>query len=222
MKAETVSDNYKHIFDRVYVVSLVKKYPEKLSAFLKRLPNPWIFGPIKVFEAIYGYESDIPKWWIAQKGAWGCYQSHLKIIEECIKDKVDKVLILEDDAIFCKDFTDKARNFLTNLPDDWEQAYLGGQHLRMPRSTIVEKNITIGSNINRTHAYAIHGQGFNKLYSWLNNTDAWVPQNHIDHHYGILHQAMIIKPYCPIQFLVGQSDGISSITNKKYGERWWN
>jgi GR25 family glycosyltransferase involved in LPS biosynthesis len=209
------------MIEKVFVISLLDRN-DRLSVFLQNIPNPWPFAPIEVFKAIDGKSEKIPNWWRSTPGAWGCYRSHHEIIKSCINNNIDSVLIFEDDAIFDNEFIDKAKIFFDNLPNDWEMCYLGGQHLNKPSDIVINNAIAIGTNINRTHAYAINKSGFKKLDHYL-SIDPWpIKKHHIDHMYGYLHKNNIIKPYCPLNMIVGQDAGQSDIVDFIFPLRWWS
>lgn len=211
------------IFDVVYVISLPSR-KQRLDLFFQELPNPWILGDIKVFEAVDGYRCKIPQSWKSGKGAWGCYKSHLYLLKECYQNSnINNVLIFEDDAIFVENFNDQVSVALDSLPEDWQMFYLGGQHLKMPRNDVINNCLGIGTNINRTHAYAINGRHtIEYLILWLENLKEWKRSHHIDHHYGRLHENGSIFPYCTLKWLVGQRESFSDISRKNISTRWWN
>jgi GR25 family glycosyltransferase involved in LPS biosynthesis len=204
-----------------YVISL-KNRPERLESFLNSLPSDWQYERPIVYDAINGKLSDPPSWWKEGKGPWGCYKSHLNIIENHINtESTDDLLLLEDDVMFCNNFNDELKNFLEKVPQDADQIYLGGQHLAPP----IEINdlVVRGSNVNRTHAYIITQKGLKKIYQFLNETTTWIARNHIDYHYGSYHINNKIIAYCPRKWLCGQKGGfVSDITNKDVEERWWS
>ena len=114
---------------KTFVINLDRR-PDRYESFQKRLQADWPFGPAERFAAVEGQRETLPEWWTAGRGAYGCYQSHLQIIERCIADGAESVLILEDDATFVPGFAAHAQAFLANLPNDWAMAYFGGQHLK--------------------------------------------------------------------------------------------
>jgi glycosyl transferase, family 25 len=62
-------------------------------------------------------------------GAHGCFRSHLGAIEQAVADKVDSVLILEDDCSFSADFDARMPKVNAALAaSDWSLFY-GGWHL---------------------------------------------------------------------------------------------
>jgi GR25 family glycosyltransferase involved in LPS biosynthesis len=209
------------MIEKVFVISL-KKRQDRLKKFFLGLPKPWILNKIIVFEGIDGQKEVIPKWWELSKGAWGCYLSHLSIIEYCLKNKVKSVLIFEDDAIFNKNFNYEIKKALNSLPKDWEMCYLGGQHLKKPKPEIIDMCLGIGTNINRTHAYMLSYKGCQKIYKYIINTNWPSKKYHIDHYYGYLQENNIIKAYCCLDMLVGQDEGLSDVVDFNFPKRWWN
>lgn len=213
------------IFDKIYVISLTKKRPEKIEKFYERFPKDLV--PFEIFDAIDGTLVELPTWWNHHlKGSYGCYSSHISILHTIIDSSLNNTIIFEDDAVFCENFTEKLVDCFNALPQDWNQFYIGGQHLKNP--TKINEYILKGSNINRTHGYIIKNSETAKvLLSYLENQDFWLknfPKNkyHIDYGYGFMHQN-IIKAYCPTRFLIGQaanqySDTGSQISDK---DRWW-
>ena len=202
-----------------YVISLHKR-KDRLKKFYNNLPKDWPFDkPIK-YKAIDGYLCSAPIWWNSKPGAWGCYKSHLNIIEhELNQDNKQNILIFEDDAIFCENFTIKMQEFLSLIPDDADQIYLGGQHLKLATN---KGNYLLGNNINRTHCYIVTPKGLPILYKHLNDIKNWTAKMHIDHHYGYAHSNRIITAYAPKVWLVGQNQDIKSdINDESVKIRWW-
>jgi hypothetical protein len=209
------------MFDRVAVVSLERR-PDRLAAFFAGVPKDFPFGEIEVVSAVDGSRCRHPDWWRQGGGAWGCYRSHVRIIEDALNAGEESVLIFEDDATFCEGFADLAKAYVSALPSDWVQAYFGGQHLRASLAIPGNPLVVRASNINRTHAYAVRGrEGMTKLYRWLNASDQWRNSCHIDHHYGRIHKAESAGYYAPTSWLCGQAAGKSNISGKTPPERWW-
>lgn len=209
-------------FERVYVVNLNRR-KDRLKNFFTNLPSNWPFKQPEVYTAIDGTKAKSPSWWKAGRGAWGCYRSHLNLIEKCLNENVQSVLLLEDDAKFPADFPEKVKKFLANVPDDWGMIYLGGQHLKQDRRPPkkIKEGIYKPFNVNRTHAFALRGPMIQKIYKHLTRKD-WIPGQHIDHHLGRLHQRRTDPIYCPEEWLVGQAKGKSSISGRTpKQDRFW-
>lgn len=213
------------MFDRTYVVSLARR-PDRLQAFFAGLPAAWatLAPEPKPFAAVDGQLVPAPEWWKQGAGAWGCYRSHLAILERCLNENVDSVLVLEDDATFPADFVDRARTYLEHVPDDWEMLYLGGQCIKQAKPTVVNEHVLAPKNVNRTHAFALRGRAFlGRLYQHLHAWQTWKTGHHVDHHFGRLHESGTVRVYCPAEWLVGQAAGKSDIKadRRAFPERFW-
>jgi len=203
-------------FERVYVINLSRRQ-ERMDAFIKRLPTDWPFKQPERFVAVDGGLATPPDWWKGV-GAWGCYKSHLRILEDCLNNEINSVLILEDDAIFIEDFVEKIHGFWKHLPEDWEMVYLGGQHIQeyigLPRK--INDWVYHPFNVNRTHCYGLRGRKMiERAYKHLNNFFDWKVLHHVDHYLGELHKRMQTGLYTPKEWLVGQSEGMSDISCKE-------
>ncbi len=208
-------------FDRVVVISLDRR-PERWQKFLATLPPGWPFCPPLRFPAVDGTRVEIPAWWTEGTGAWGCYLSHVQIIEDCLDEQVGSVLILEDDASFEENFSDDVRQFLQHLPDDWQFMYFGGQHIELHEGTPRQVNEWVYRpyNVNRTHAYALRGREMlERVHQYLVDTDNWKAKHHIDHHLGEFQKTLAAGIYVPKQWLVAQGDGESDVSRRKLGLR---
>ena len=147
------------MFERCYVVSLARR-PDRWARFLRQLPADWPLAKPEPFAAIDGQLVPHPAWWRQGKGAWGCYRSHLAIIELRANDNCESILILEDDALPQPEFARRAGEFFAALPDDWQMIYLGGQLIRLqhgkPRPAM--RALLRPNNVHRTHAYGLRGR----------------------------------------------------------------
>jgi hypothetical protein len=209
------------VFQRVAVVSLARR-TDRWRSFLRRLPSDWPFAPPLRFPAVDGHAAEIPGYWKTGAGAWGCYQSHLAIIEDCLQRNIDSILILEDDAIFVRDFAAEARSFLQHLPADWQYLYFGGQHIELHLGLPAKVNDWVYRpfNVNRTHAYALRGHAMLEcVHAHLQNPQRWKPDHQIDHHLGELHKSMESGLYVPRSWLVAQTEGPSDISEVEQPER---
>ena len=208
----------KFAVDAAFVISLARR-PDRLAAFCDRVPADWSLPEIDVWPAVDGQEVERPAWWRTSPGAWGCYQSHAAIVNHCLAENIDRVLVLEDDSTFAADFT--ARLDALEVPDDCQQLYLGGQHLspadRGPSGLVV------GRNVNRTHAFALLGCDTLEIFrQHLEPGSHWTSRQHIDHHLGSLHRHRRIRVYAVSPWLCGQAAGSSDVGRGSTTERWWS
>ena len=211
---------------------------DRLKEWLKQLPDSWPFPQPERFAAIDGRRVATPPQWRAGNGAWGCYRSHLLILEKCLLEGIDSYVVFEDDAGFVDDFPDAVRSYVDELPADWGLAYLGGQHLyagKHPPQRISDR-VYRPYNVNRTHAFMVRGrENMKALYRHLHWND-WQSKHHIDHHLGRLtqrrYQALVqgknvekesIAVYTPERWLVGQLPTKSNICGRKWEQtRFFN
>lgn len=209
------------LFELVCCVNL-RRRDDRWSDFCDRLPRDWPFRQVTRFPAIDGNHCPPPDWWSEGKGAWGCFRSHLRIVEECLNCGISSVLIFEDDAIFDGDFSEQAIDFFRQLPEDWGMAYLGGQllktNLRPPER--VSASAFRAYNVNRTHAYALRGEMIREVYQHYSRTD-WYTKHHVDHHLGRLHETSQHPIYVPSRWLVGQSGDLSDISGNQSNSIYW-
>lgn len=215
---------WKDIFERVYCITL-KRRRDRWERFVADTPADWPFGPIIRVEAIDGQRVKAPGWWKAGNGAWGCYRSHLRLIEQCLNEGVQSVLLLEDDAICCDDFAARANEYLSALPQGWREnsmVYFGGQHLAINRFPPERINPQVFQpyNVNRTHAFALFGRMIQTVYTHLTRGD-WQKAQHIDHHLGRFHQRRKDPIYTPAEWLIGQAAGKSNISGRIPPDRFW-
>jgi hypothetical protein len=210
------------MFDKSFVINLPFK-ADRLEKFQQLVPD--IIGPVVRWPAVHGDAIRHPDWWTAGAGAWGCYRSHLQILEHCYQYGVESYIVFEDDAIPRHDSETTGRDirtFMDAVPDDWEMLYFGGQllHVENHPPTRVNDEVFIPYNINRTHCFAVHRRGYEKLYKHLNETP-FHKNEHIDHHLGRLHETGTMRIYCPKRWLFGQDAGPSNISGQTNPIHFW-
>ena len=189
---------------------------DRWSSFLNRAEEANISdSDYEPFNAIIGDLVNPPPFWSAGNGAWGCYRSHLGIIEKCLNNGYGSVRIFEDDAIFCEDFNNKFNTCLDALPSDWDMFYIGGQlmHTKSRIPLQINDHICRVYNVNRTHGYCISQSGMEKVYKFLHMTP-FQEGFHIDHQLGIFHESHLNKIYAPHEWLVGQHGSSSSVSGR--------
>ena len=202
-----------------FVINLEAR-KDRLESFLTFLPEK--FRGVQVFKAVNGNKCRHPAWWGAGPGAWGCYKSHLSILEQAISSDLPSYMVFEDDCEFDPDFDKKYESFINSIPMDWDMFYLGGQLLDAEafNPTMVNANVYRPYNVNRTHCFAVNAKAYDYLYDFLLRRfedREW----HIDHHLGSLHQQRNFNVYCPPEWIVGQSEGLSDICCEVLGTRYY-
>lgn len=208
-------------FERVVVISLARRR-DRLSGFLQRVREiSWPFREPEVFAGVDGERATPPEGWVDGKGAWGCRQSHARVLEECLTRGVKSVLILEDDAHFEEGFS-RVGDVVQRTPADWEILMLGGQHIGEQRSPPipVEPGIVRCVNAQRCHAYGVRGAAIAGLYKlWR----TWYPglPGHCDHQLGPWAGARGTA-YAPTPFVVSQGGSLSDICGRVQPVRNWS
>lgn len=212
----------KTFFDRVVCINLDRR-PDRWQRFMENVASAgWPFTPVERISAVDAHKVPAPSWWLAGAGAWGCHQSHVRILQQAIQDGVQSLLILEDDAVLPQRFSSIVETFLRNVPGDWDAIMLGGQHLRPP--DIIESGVVSVRNGNRTHAHALRGRYLREAYQHLCNypQHAQRPRFHVDHRLGMLHESGKYKVYAPDPWMVGQANGRSDIAGTDFSLRFWS
>lgn len=202
-------------FDRVVCISLRRREDRRTQ--LKKLckSNGWPFKAIEFYDAIDGGSGKIPvgKNFKSGGGAWGCRQSWAAVLQEAMADGVERILVLEDDAMWRPDFAKEAALFFGDLPADWEVAFLGGQNMQAP--TKVNDRVARVRNCQRTHAIAMQGDGIRFVYTQIANADY-----HIDHLLGPAC-GRNRRAYQATPFLIGQAATRSDISGRRDHARFW-
>jgi GR25 family glycosyltransferase involved in LPS biosynthesis len=228
--AFTKPKNLTDWFERVYVINRPDR-PQRLQEFYENVESTEVADPSKiiVYPAIMGDKTSFPSYFLSGAGAWGCLRSHSNIIENLILEqvntgvKIKSVLILEDDVKFINNPLFMLHEFMTSVPKNWDQIYLGGQHRVKPQDT---SNIRVkrGLSVNRTHAYALNRKVFRMFYCHINNASEYCHKqnHHIDHQLEIAHRKEAWNVYCPPVWLAGQREGYSDVCNKSLEYRDWN
>ncbi|MHC4620846.1 MAG: glycosyltransferase family 25 protein [Planctomycetota bacterium] len=208
-------DNY---FDMVYCLTLPRR-EKRWEEFARALPNIPMFENIFKWPGVDGKTCPRPLNWRHGSGAWGCFRSHVQILEHALSHEYNRILILEDDCRFVEGFEDLFLEAVNNAPTSWGQMYLGGEHLHLKQGKPVQINDYWFQpyNVNRTHAFALQGDYIKTVYShYLRNKSG-----HVDHHLGALHEQRDGRVITPKKWLAYQASGRSDVARKIFPERRW-
>lgn len=212
-------------FDRLYIINLPYR-PDRKVRIERHLEETGLAKPedITWVRAIAGEWCPPPVWFQAGTGAWGCLQSHIRIVQDAIMDQIGSYCILEDDAVFHPDAPQMLEKLMAEVPDDWGQIYLGGQHLKEPEPLSPDAYVARGRNVNRTHAFAVHQRIFVKYQQHICHAPDFIdhPGWHVDHQLGLAHERQDWNVYAPMWWLAGQEEGASTISGKQNPRFWWN
>lgn len=145
-------------FDKIYCINL------------DRRPDRWeecceIFNKIGLeverFSACDGQLIDTG-YGKVYNGELGGTITHTRLLRKIKDENLDKVLIFEDDIEFCEDFFSKFEKSLTQLPDDWDLFFFGGNHTGGYQ--MISENIGRVFRTLALHSYAVRGKAIETLY----------------------------------------------------------
>lgn len=207
-------------FDRVYILSLPKRR-ERAKGLLAALRPLVSKNRLEVFTAILGDELPAPGWWNSGNGAWGCQQSHVRILQDAHFKGYEKILVFEDDAVLARNAEVVIAEFLESLPEDWGQVYLGGQHQQAPS---VVGGVLKGHSINRTHCYGVHRKHLPRVLQHIQHAPDYISRHdwHVDHQMELGHINDFWPVFAPNWWPVGQGAVESDVAGKEQPERWWD
>lgn len=148
-------------------------------------------------------------------GAMGCKFSHWFCLKLAQHEHLEHFLVLEDDVEFSENFSLD----LSDVPDDWDMVYFGGNHVNA-RPVHVKNNVYKCGFTLCTHAMIIRHTCYELLIQKIlqNMNDP------VDVIFGMLHQhelnAYLIHPHT-----AWQADGYSDIERQHVGYpflKTWN
>lgn len=142
-------------------------------------------------------------------GRYGCFESHIQVIQDCYDKGNNAIMILEDDILPSQSYSTNlfkhAIKFMKSHKDDWDIFYLGyipmDGHLRphsFLRSHVVSKHI-VKFNPLATHAYCLQRSGMKRI---LDSYKKYIGKMHFDIFLSRLHPQM--RSYCIIPMLFEQ------------------
>ena len=177
----------------------------------------WPYAIPTIVTAVDGWSKETPKpaTWGSGSGSYGCCKSHCKVLLSAMEDRLDSVMVLEDDAYLAPNFLVGLTRFMDNVPEDWDCLWIGGQH-RSGKPPEVAPGVLRCNNAQRTHAYWIRGECLSHVYHlWTAMTSG-----HLDHLSDRWQPKFNV--YAPDPFLIGQAAGKSDITCRDAPLRFWS
>lgn len=178
---------------------------------------------VQVVKGILGSELPAPAWWRAGNGAWGCLQSHIRIVQDAWLEGLEDILILEDDILWVPETNAALDTIMPSLPKTWGQLYLGGQHTQRPE--ILSDNWLAARSVNRTHAYALNRRVMPQFLQHVSHAPDYIHSpwiKHIDHQLETAHQRGDWNVLAPRYWLAGQDENYSGINGRHHMPQWWD
>lgn len=144
---------------------------------------------------------------LAMKHAW--------IVEDSFKNNYSSVLVLEDDAVLCENFTEKFNNYKNQLPNDWDIGWVGScLNLREPQ--VEGKNVYLTKRGSRcTHAFCLSHKFCSRFHEHMKKIN-----KQSDMFYNYLISSFNINNYWFQPPLALQSLDFSSSLNADPNHKW--
>ncbi|MGD0856549.1 MAG: glycosyltransferase family 25 protein, partial [Dehalococcoidia bacterium] len=184
-------------FDRTYLINLdsrkdrleeslieCNKYGIKFERF-RACDGQQEMGDITPAEA----SGMLPRHW--NKGSAGLCVSTITILKQCQKDKLDTVLIMEDDVHFNPKIYDILDDAMKQVPEQWESIFFG---LNDFESISVSKNVNLIKSGYAAHCFALKKDVFQFIIeslSAMNNPSDVV----YDKYLFPRNRSYVIKPH---------------------------
>jgi GR25 family glycosyltransferase involved in LPS biosynthesis len=160
-------ENINNYFRKIFCINLDRRQDRWEQCQIDFKNNKII--NVTRFSAIDGKTLDNKSSYM-HNGRIGCSLSHAQVLREMIKNKWEKILILEDDALFIDDFYNKFIQSIPFIPDDFDMLYLGGSNRTPP---LVKINEIISKTVDTltTGAYAVSLQFAKNIISKIESLD---------------------------------------------------
>ena len=173
-KKNVTKDKYEFL-DKIYIINLERnvirkeKMLNKLNNFTKKYSFfKAVDGSVLKPNDYYPHISSIlvddiknKQWGVdLTLGGIGCAMSHKKIWEMTVKEKHNRVLVLEDDAIILDNFNN-LEEMLNYVPEDWDIIYLGSSQYKI--KTKVNNYVSKLDYIYTTIGYIINYRSASRL-----------------------------------------------------------
>jgi len=188
-----------HFFDKVFCINLDRR-PDKWAESTAEFDRIGL-----TVERVSGVDGQTlrPTGSITA-GEMGCSLSHSGILKKMVENNWNKILVLEDDAVFIPNVQEYFEANVANIPTDWDMLYFGGNHLNPP----IPINNAI-SRITRTYTTSHYGISLNMAKAVIQRIEAFA--NQVDVAYSEFHAGTRSFTFNPA--IAWQRPGVSDIHN---------
>jgi len=183
------------IIDKVYVINLDRR-PDRLEKITKQLNDLGIS-----FTRLRAIDQEE----INSSGIVACAMSHKAVLQDAVLQGHQKILVLEDDALFVNNFKQEFDEAMSQIPNDWQMIHLGSTGTR---GDMITPKIQKSLYALTSHAILIDRSIYQDLID-LNKED-----RHVDEVYGSLMET--INAYTIHPSIVKQSGGYSDVSHRSF------
>lgn len=201
-------------FDKIYVLTMEGSFRiERMKERLQEVDYEFFYG---VNGATLDKTPYIQMGSRQTRGQLGCTLSHYSLYQKIVSEKkYDKVLILEDDAIFSENINN-LETYVNQLPSDWGMFYLGWDGGASPNFS---PNIC---EISKTNLFVLHCTHAIAIRPWFAEKMLELNKNAIytaDGSFTEIVKQYGLKTYAAVPRIINP-DNMESITcniDKEYG-----
>lgn len=155
-----------NFYDKVYLINLKRREDRLLKTRIEFEKHNLDFSNVNVFTAYDGQNAPLKSNNKVYRAEYGGIKSHLGVIEDAIKNKYKKILVLEDDVEFCDMFYDNLNQSINMLPKDHNFVYFGGNNIG-PR-TKINNRVFLVTITYALQAYSMESRVFKIISDYLN------------------------------------------------------
>ena len=148
------------------------------------------------------------------KHSFGPGMSHCKCIDYALGNKLDMILVSEDDVKLKEDTISRLRDLMKILPSDWDM-FLGGAS-GLNNCIRVNNDIFKVGDFSGLHFVVYREKSYTKVLKWLNAKKSrgfrkFGKYPHIDRFLGKMSKGGNLNIYAPFNFLVDTYDSYSDV-----------
>lgn len=173
-------------FEKIFCINLEKR-KDRWDSFTDEMKVMSIDN-IKRFEGVDGNLIYNPTKML--NGEFGILLTHLNLIKKCKKNNFSDVLIFEDDLLLNNNYKN-LDFYMTQVPDDWDFIYFGGNHKYGSTPKKISDNIIKLNHTVALHCVAIRNTMFDLIIERLSTFSKQVDSIYADlqinnNSYGII------------------------------------
>jgi glycosyl transferase, family 25 len=163
------------LFGCTYIVNLADRHDRRraITRELQRAGMPLKPGQVELFSAVRAREAA----GFPNAGARGCFQSHLRILEQAQQRKLDNVLIVEDDLVISPLIREQQEQLAKLLTQPWDVIYLG--HVENVAEGLPLQLKRFDGPLMTSHFYGVKAQARDRLIEYLKRAESR-PAGHPD------------------------------------------